>query len=222
MSRSQAPDVLPVLSPGRHRRVEEGACFMEWASLLAGERWSDRPACTHPLLAHLARMVNDATGETARSRLVRLIPSVIGLVSDDPRWAYAIASQVACRVLPVAEAEDQEVLAAGILTSERMLALAERRPADEVRADARVALSCAPAATAWAREFTHGLVSLRSTHHPGESIVEYAVQSVLRADPACADELLVEVLTEAVALCEVLAGRRAGVPVGAQPAATAT
>jgi hypothetical protein len=211
MSRSQAPDVLPVLSPGRHRRVEEGACFMEWASLLAGERWSDRPACTHPLLAHLARMVNDATGETARSRLVRLIPSVIGLVSDDPRWAYAIASQVACRVL-----------AAGILTSERMLALAERRPADEVRADARVALSCAPAATAWAREFTHGLVSLRSTHHPGESIVEYAVQSVLRADPACADELLVEVLTEAVALCEVLAGRRAGVPVGAQPAATAT
>jgi len=28
---------------------------MEFASYLAGERWSDHPACTHPLLAVLAR-----------------------------------------------------------------------------------------------------------------------------------------------------------------------
>jgi hypothetical protein len=27
---------------------------MEFASYLAGERWSDRPACTRPLLAELA------------------------------------------------------------------------------------------------------------------------------------------------------------------------
>ena len=30
---------------------------MEFASFLAGERWSDHPACTHPLLAGVARDV---------------------------------------------------------------------------------------------------------------------------------------------------------------------
>ena len=34
---------------------------MEMASYLAGERWSDHPKCTHPLVASVARMVNDNT-----------------------------------------------------------------------------------------------------------------------------------------------------------------
>jgi hypothetical protein len=54
----QPPDVLPILSPGKHRNPRKGACFMEFASLLAGERWSDHPACAHPLLAVVARHVN--------------------------------------------------------------------------------------------------------------------------------------------------------------------
>ena len=33
---------------GRHRNPRKGACFMEMASFLAGERWSDHPQCTHP------------------------------------------------------------------------------------------------------------------------------------------------------------------------------
>ena len=40
------PALLPVLSRGKHRNPRKGACFMEFASLLAGERWSDHPACT--------------------------------------------------------------------------------------------------------------------------------------------------------------------------------
>jgi len=31
------PDMLPVLSRGKHRRPRKGACFMELASYLAGE-----------------------------------------------------------------------------------------------------------------------------------------------------------------------------------------
>lgn len=46
-------DVMPILSPGRHRSPRRGACFMEFASYLAGEPWSDHPACTHGTLAHL-------------------------------------------------------------------------------------------------------------------------------------------------------------------------
>ena len=56
---------------------------MELASYLAGERWSDDPACTHPLLAALARDVNDCTSHAGRAPLVPLIPSVIGLASED-------------------------------------------------------------------------------------------------------------------------------------------
>jgi hypothetical protein len=79
------PVVLPILSRGKHRNPRKGACFMEFASLLAGERWSDHPTCTHPLLAAVARLVNDYTSDARRSRLVELIPSVIGLTGDDLR-----------------------------------------------------------------------------------------------------------------------------------------
>ena len=63
------PDRMPILSPGRHRSPRRGACFMEFASYLAGERWSDHPECTHRTLALLARMVNDRTSEAGRARL---------------------------------------------------------------------------------------------------------------------------------------------------------
>src|SRR5690606_37591664 len=79
-------DMLPMLGRGKHRNPKKGACFMELASYLAGERWSDHPRCTHPLLAMLARAVNDLTVDPERPRLAPLIPSVIGLTSDDPHW----------------------------------------------------------------------------------------------------------------------------------------
>ena len=68
------PDLVPVLSRGKHRNPRKGACFMELASYLAGERWSDHPRCTHPLLAALARGVNDLTSDAGRAKLAELIP----------------------------------------------------------------------------------------------------------------------------------------------------
>ena len=59
MKPSTLPDGIPVLSRGRHRTPRRGACFMEFASVLAGERWSDHPSCTHPVLGQLARQVNE-------------------------------------------------------------------------------------------------------------------------------------------------------------------
>ena len=99
-----SPDLVPQLSRGKHRNPRVGACFMEFASYLAGERWSDQPPCTHPLLAGLARMVNDHTTDRNRQRLVRLVPSVIGLTSDDPHVDVAIALRAATTALPVAAA----------------------------------------------------------------------------------------------------------------------
>jgi hypothetical protein len=47
---------------------------MELASLVAGEPWSDHPACVHPVLAAVARGVNDAVTEASRPRLGALVP----------------------------------------------------------------------------------------------------------------------------------------------------
>ncbi len=86
MKSSSVPDGVPILSRGKHRSPRRGACFMEFASFLAGERWSDHPSCTHPLLAQLARQVNDSLSDGDRQQLVPLIPLVVGRRGDDRTW----------------------------------------------------------------------------------------------------------------------------------------
>jgi len=97
----RVPDVLPVLSRGKHRSPKRGACFMEMASYLAGERWSDSPSCTHPLLAAVARAVNDHVSDAGRAAIAPLIPSVIGLTSDDARLDAELA--LVCDLLVAGE-----------------------------------------------------------------------------------------------------------------------
>lgn len=72
------PEIMPVLSAGAHDRPEDGACVMELVSYLAGEAWSDRPACTHPVLARAAQVVNDRLPDSERHRLVPLIGRLFG------------------------------------------------------------------------------------------------------------------------------------------------
>lgn len=72
------PDLMPILSSGSHADPSRGACIMEYASLLAGEVWSDSPACTHPVLAAMARVVNDRLEGGARQSLLPLLPRLMG------------------------------------------------------------------------------------------------------------------------------------------------
>lgn len=74
---------LPVLSCGKHNDPRDGACLMEYVSVLAGEKFSDRPSCTDRLLSHLARMVNDATSTPARPALARLAADMVGTARAD-------------------------------------------------------------------------------------------------------------------------------------------
>ncbi|MBC7292354.1 MAG: hypothetical protein H5T83_13610 [Actinotalea sp.] len=223
------PDALPVLSAGRHRTPRTGACFMEWASLLAGERFSDHPTCTHPLLAHLARMVNDATTERGRAALAPLVPSVVGLTGEDPRTAYDVAVAAALVALPVVREEDRLPLAAGVLTCERLRALrtddgagtvgrrrrrgtratptsdADGDPLADVRPATRAVLVEVPDATTWAVSFTADLVSLHGLADPAAALAEHAVVAVLRQRRADAtdgpdtDALLARMLRDAIA-----------------------
>src|SRR4051812_32465675 len=143
---STAPDVLPLLARGKHRSPRKGACFMEMASYLAGERWSDHPGCTHPLLASVARLVNDRTSDLDRGRLVALIPSVIGLTTKDPRADVRIALRCATSALPIASGERQNALAVSVLAADRTLATLEGRPADRLSVASELAMEGAPSA----------------------------------------------------------------------------
>ena len=78
------PDFLPTLSHGAHDSDAGEACVMEYVSLLAGEEWSDRPECTHPILAHEARTTNDLLLDHDRPRLVPLVGRLFGTTEDSP------------------------------------------------------------------------------------------------------------------------------------------
>ena len=66
---AKMPTALPILAAGRHRSPRHGACLMEYTSVLAGERFSDSPKCTDPVLAAVARAVNDYSTDDARQRI---------------------------------------------------------------------------------------------------------------------------------------------------------
>ena len=98
-----APDFLPTLSSGSHDAEQGEACVMEYVSLLAGEEWSDRPECTHPLLAHEARTANDLLRDGDRSRLVPLIGRLFGTTDDSPELRARLRVTQARQVLPLVE-----------------------------------------------------------------------------------------------------------------------
>lgn len=79
MTTSRVPEGLPVLEAGAHRDAQSGSCLMEYVSVLAGERFTDRPRCTHPALAAIAWQVNDAVSSTARQQLGTRAVALVGL-----------------------------------------------------------------------------------------------------------------------------------------------
>ncbi|MFE2757740.1 hypothetical protein ACFXGA_37630 [Actinosynnema sp. NPDC059335] len=69
---------LPRLAAGRHVTPAHGCCLLELVSLLADEEWTDRPAAVHPVLAAVARCVNDLSTPTGRRALPALAVPLIG------------------------------------------------------------------------------------------------------------------------------------------------
>jgi hypothetical protein len=185
---------------------------MELASYLAGERWSDHPACTHPLLAAVARDVNDYTSDAGRGRLAVLIPSVIGLTGDDLHLDARIALDCARMALPVVAAGRQQVMAVSVLACERVLAALDGRPAGWLEEPSRLALAQVPHAAQWACGFT------RDSPIPAEAfrrrcapdMVHAAVEGIALACVPEPDELLRDLLAGAIGVCAAWAGQDAG------------
>ena len=183
---------------------------MEFASYLAGERWSDHPACTHPLLAATARLVNDNTTDAGRQRLAGLIPTVIGLTSKDPHVDARIALRAATLALPVVAAERQRVMAVSVLACDRVLADLDGRPAGRLEPRSRAALAQTPHAHRWATEFTRGLaIAPRSfRRNAAPRTVRSAVEGIAAACVADPDALLHDVLVGAIEETTAYCGAR--------------
>ena len=90
------PNTLPTLSAGAHRPDDGKACVMEYVSLLAGEEWSDTPACTYRPLSRAAQAINDRLSDAERHLLVPLIGRLLGttLPVDDRLFAIRVARTV--------------------------------------------------------------------------------------------------------------------------------
>jgi hypothetical protein len=199
----QPPDLFPILSPGKHRSPRTGACFMELASLLAGERWSDHPACTHPLLAAVARHVNDHTSDAGRQRLADLIPSVIGLTGEDLHIDARVALRSATMALPVVAAGRQRVMAVSVLACDRVLAELDGRAPGALEEQSRLALAEVPQAAEWADRFTSGV---RPSHkgfrrQAAPTIVQDAVEGIAQACVPDPDGMLRDLLIQAIDVC---------------------
>ena len=201
MKSSSVPDGVPVLSHGRHRSPRRGACFMEFASFLAGEKWSDHPACTHPLLAQLARHVNDTLSDGDRQQLLPLIPSVVGRRGDDHTWLTLPVAVASGSILEVPE-ETQRVLAAGLLSAEQLCVEAAPDLAATQRA-ARAALDLVPGAVAWVKRLG---ISPRITRRVfadcvAPTMVRCAAEGIVESEAPDRDLRLRRLLEEAIAAC---------------------
>ncbi|ADB32935.1 hypothetical protein Kfla_3882 [Kribbella flavida DSM 17836] len=211
---------VPVLSAGSHRDARDGACFMEYASYLAGEPWSDHPRCTHPLLAHLAREVNDRTSSAGRAALAPLIPTVIGITSDDPVVHPRLVARVVRTVLPVAARPDQVVLAVALIRAEQLIAELNGHQ-DGKSAASREVLAENALATKWAETFLKarplpGLGTyLRRSAPSSISAAAYAAANAPHTDP---DGLLRRLLTEGIAAATTTGSPNAPAPAPSEEA----
>lgn len=120
---SNVPDLMPILSKGAHTSPTEGACVMELVSYLAGEEWSDSPACTHPVLAMMARRVNDRLPDSERHVLVPLIGRLFGTAAPaDEHEAHVLSVRLAAwcarQVLDRVRPEDRAAAEAAIVAAE--------------------------------------------------------------------------------------------------------
>jgi hypothetical protein len=197
---TRLPDGLPVLAPGRHRRKRNGVCLMEFTSVLAGERFSDHPQCTDPVLATVARTVNDYSTDRGRQQLAVLASELTAAAPAGPEVGYMLARRCLLTGLPFAAGQRRRVIVVGLLGLDR----AARGSAGGWRhglidIDTELALLSDPAELEAAAELVRGLrVPPREYIRRGLPVaIEAAVRTIAReADNP--DEVLAAMLTRCI------------------------
>ncbi|MGN6169961.1 MAG: hypothetical protein ACTHQQ_17600 [Solirubrobacteraceae bacterium] len=71
------------LARGKHPSPQHGACVMELASMLAGERFSDRPRSVSPVIGAFLRGYNDLVDDHRRRDLIRYAAEAVGTAASE-------------------------------------------------------------------------------------------------------------------------------------------
>jgi hypothetical protein len=121
-SRRRAPAGLPILSAGKHKWARQGACLMEYVSVLAGRRFSAKPACTDRTLAAIARAVNDYSSDAARQHLTRYAGSLTTAGRLEVSDQQDLARRVLLTALPFSDGHRRCTLLVALLGLERAAA----------------------------------------------------------------------------------------------------
>lgn len=207
----RTPTSLPILAAGRHRSPRRGACLMEYTSVLAGERFSDAPRCTDPVLAAVARAVNDYSSDASRQRIAPYagdLTSAHGAGDDVQR---GIVRRCLLTALRFAEGSRRHVVLVALLGLDRASAGASRGWDDSMLSlDSELALLGGDGRVVEASSYVAELpvtVDEHSRRALGVS-VEVAVATIAQSAGAAADDALLELFEEC------LADYRAAVTVG--------
>ena len=134
MNAANLPDGLPELRRGSHVSPRDGACLMEYVSVLAGEQFTDRPRCVDPLLVRLAWAVNDTVSRQVRVQLPPLALRFIGTSNTNPLTAPTVVAACCAYSLPFARSHERSALlrakrrAEARIARVRQQAAAGRRP----------------------------------------------------------------------------------------------
>jgi len=84
------------LDEGGHKDFNDGHCAMEVVSWLAGEGFTDAPACASPVLRRYTIALNDRWDNEKRQLLTPYLPRMVGTGNDGKD---ALREQVAARFL---------------------------------------------------------------------------------------------------------------------------
>ncbi len=166
---------------------------MELASALAGEPWSDHAACVHPVLAAIARAVNDGTGEAGRARLAVLVPAMIGTRGSGSWLLASSARLVLCCAGAALDHTDADEPEMSWARETALAVLARQHGGGHDRGSATVRLSVALLDRA----------GLLAVIYPDRAARQAVLALALLRVPASAenDRRLIQLLTDCIAAC---------------------
>lgn len=174
--------MMELLGRGAHASPNCGCSVLEYASVLAGERWSSRPQSVHPAVADVADMVNDQMSDDRRRLLTPLAPWLLGTRTAGPRGWPAV-TEVCVRA-----------------------GLAQAGQLDELRLLAELDTTRNWLAGGWERTPRAGGLERRWAK---QAICSALLTVAASADGDAADVALCQVLVDCVNECRRLAGEPA-------------
>ena len=196
---AKMPTALPILAAGRHRSPRHGACLMEYTSVLAGERFSDSPHCTDPVLAAVARAVNDYSSDASRQRIAPYagdLTTALGAGDDVQR---GIVRRCLLTALRYADGSRRQVLLVALLGLDRAATGAGRGWDDSMLSfDSELALLGCDSGLADAASYV-AMLPVSAGEHSRRALavsVEVAVATIAESADDEADDVLFELFAQ--------------------------